>query len=355
MQRIRSSHFPPRGSRRTLAHNIHPIAQERRVTHLVSRQHHEAMFLTMCRIREFEEAAGRAYAAGLMAGSCHQYIGEEGIATGVCANLRDGDYIASYHRGHGHAIAKGVALEKMAMELLGRAGGACGGKGGSMHLFDYGKGMLGANGVIPDGVTMAVGAAQSIRLLGLDSVVVPFFGDGALNRGPLFEAFNWAKVYDLAVLFVCEDNEWSYTQRTRDVTAGPGAVERAAAFGLVTASVDGNNVLAVDRVTRELLASIRSGHGPALLHARAHRLRGHLHRDPARYRPAQELERALEQDCLKLARASLAGMGFTHQEIDAVHARAHAQVEQAFAIAREAPFPEAAMAFADVQDTGAPA
>ena len=224
-----------------------------------------------------------------------------------------------------------------------------------MHIFDYSKGMLGANGVIPDGVTISVGAAQSIRLQRLDRVVVPFFGDGALNRGPLFEAFNWAKVYDLPVLFVCEDNEWSYTQRTSEVFAGPGAVARAAAFGLTTASVDGNDVMAVDRVVRELLAGIHAGNGPAFLHARAHRLRGHLARDAAKYRPKEELDRALEQDCLKVARAALAGLGVSAAQADAVQASAHAEVEEAFALAREAPWPDPSRAYADVQDMGAPA
>ena len=167
----------------------------------------------------------------------HPYIGEEAIAVGVCANLRREDYVGSYHRGHGHSIAKGADPARMMKELFGRAGGTCGGKGGSMHVADISIGMLGANGVIGDGVTIAVGAAQAARLLGKDRVVVAFFGDGAINRGPMFECFNWAKVFDLPVLFVCEDNRFAATTRTDDGHGGVWAC--GARRGLRHAGRDG--------------------------------------------------------------------------------------------------------------------
>jgi pyruvate dehydrogenase E1 component alpha subunit len=180
------------------------------------------LYRTMRLIRAFEEAAGRAFHDGRIRGPVHQYVGQEAIATGVCANLRPTDYIASYHRGHGHAIAKGADIGSMMRELLGREGGTCGGKGGSMHIADFSVGMLGANGVVADGVTIAVGAAQAVKLLKQDRVVVAFFGDGAVNRGPLLEAFNWAMIYRLPVLFVCEDNQYAATVRTSEFTRGRG-------------------------------------------------------------------------------------------------------------------------------------
>ena len=191
-----------------------------------------AMLLCMHRIRQFEEAAGQALKDGHVRGSVHQYSGEEAIATGICHHLHAHDFVSSYHRGHGHAIAKGVSPARMMCELFGRAGGTSGGKGGSMHIADFSKGMLGANGVVPDGVTIAVGAAHAIKMQKRPEIVVAFFGDGAMNRGPLFEAFNWAKLFELPVLFVCEDNGYSVTLKTKDFTAGPPFIERAASFGI---------------------------------------------------------------------------------------------------------------------------
>src|SRR2546426_3134265 len=167
------------------------------------------MYRAMHLIRAFDEAAGQACQDGRIRGPVHRYVGQEAIAVGVCANLRITDYIASHQRGYGHAIAKGADIGRMMKELLGREGGTCGGKGGSMHIADFSVGMLGANGVVADGVTIAVGAAQAVKLLRQDRIVAAFFGDGAVNRGALLEAFNWAVVYELPVLFVCEDNQYT--------------------------------------------------------------------------------------------------------------------------------------------------
>src|SRR5688572_6414126 len=228
------------------------------------------MYRTMQLIRAFEETAGKAFHDGRIRGPVHQYVGQEAIATGVCANLRPTDYIESYHRGHGHAIAKGADIRRMMRELLGREGGTCGGKGGSMHIADFSVGMLGANGVVADGVTIAVGAAQAVKLLRQDRLVVAFFGDGAVNRGPLLEAFNWAVIYKLPVLFVCEDNQYAATVRTAEFTAGEGIVARAESFGIQAESIDGNDVALVFETTRSLLPSVRKGE-PALIHAVAYR------------------------------------------------------------------------------------
>jgi len=308
------------------------------------------MYRTMQRIRSFEEAAGRAFHDGRIRGPVHQYVGQEAIATGVCANLRPTDYLASYHRGHGHAIAKGADIRKMMRELLGRAGGTCGGKGGSMHIADFSVGMLGANGVVADGVTIAVGAAQAVKLLRQDRVVAAFFGDGAINRGPLLEAFNWAMIYRLPVLFVCEDNQYAATVRTADFTAGEGIVGRAKSFGIPSVSIDGNDVAAVFDASKNFLARIREGQGPALIHATAYRWYGHFAHDSGAYRDPEAHRRALEGDplerCRRLLHHSIA-------ELDKIRAEAEAEVEAALKEAEAAPLPRPEEAFTDIQDLGA--
>jgi acetoin:2,6-dichlorophenolindophenol oxidoreductase subunit alpha len=313
-----------------------------------------SMHRTLCTIREFEEEAVRALQAGLVRGSVHQYVGQEAIATGVCDHLRLTDYIASNHRGHGHSIAKGVEPIAMAKELLGRVGGICGGKGGSMHIADFSKGMLGANGVVPDGVTIAVGAAQAIKLLRQDRIAVAFFGDGALNRGPLLEAFNWSKVYNLPILFVCEDNLYSVTQRTQEVTAGAGGIVRAQAFDIPTASVDGNDLVAVTAAAGKQIAGIRAGGGPAFLYATTYRWYGHFAHDKGLYRDPQEIARWRELDCIPRAESWLTQNGVTAATLSATRETVKREIDAAFSAARAAPFPEAAQAFTDVQDIGAP-
>jgi acetoin:2,6-dichlorophenolindophenol oxidoreductase subunit alpha len=311
-------------------------------------------FRNMLTIRAFEETVVKARLAGAIRGSVHPYIGEEAIAVGICANLRDEDYVASYHRGHGHTIARGGDPAAMMMELYGRKGGTCGGKGGSMHVADISRGMLGANGVIGDGVTIAVGAAQAAKLLGKDSVVVAFFGDGGINRGPVLESFNWSKIFGLPVLFVCEDNRFSATTRTKSVTAGPGPATRAASFGLHAETIDGNDVFAVDQIAADMVGKIRAGAGPMLLHAVTYRVRGHLATDPAGYRRPEEVLRHTLLDPILRCEAWL-----KHQGIDdATIAREKESVEDAMAeyqrAAEQAPSPGIAEFIADVQDIGAP-
>ena len=309
---------------------------------------------TMCLIREFEEAAGTALAAGHVRGSVHQYTGQEAIAVGVCCHFNRTDYVSSHHRGHGHAIAKGVSPSRMMCELFGRQGGTSNGKGGSMHIADFSQGMLGANGVVPDGVTMAVGAAHAIKMQARPEIVVAFFGDGAMNRGPLFEAFNWVKLFDLPVLFVCEDNGYSVTLRTRDVTGGPPAVERLGGFGIPVSQVNGNDVLAVQQAAGDLIAKVRSGGGPHFLHASTYRWYGHLAYDKGLYRDALEVERARQDDCLLNAQHWLTQNGASAQRIEAVREAARQQIEQAVQLALNAPFPSEATAFTEVQDLGSP-
>jgi TPP-dependent pyruvate/acetoin dehydrogenase alpha subunit len=296
----------------------------------------------------------KARLVGAIRGSVHPYIGEEGIAVGVCANLADQDFVASYHRGHGHTIARGADPKRMMLELHGRKGGTCGGKGGSMHVADISRGMLGANGVIADGVTMAVGAAQAAKLTGRDAVVVAFFGDGGLNRGPLLESFNWSKVFDLPVFFVCEDNRFAATTRTKTVTAGAGPAARASSFGIAAETVDGNDVFAVDQIARAMIDRIRSGGGPMLLHAVTYRMTGHLATDPANYRNPEEVVRHALLDPIQRCEAWLRHHGIDEATIAGERTRAVAEMEAAEQAALAAPRPGIPEFLADVQDIGAP-
>jgi pyruvate dehydrogenase E1 component alpha subunit len=313
------------------------------------------MLRTMRLIREFEEAAGAALRAGHVRGSVHKYTGQEAVAAGVCQHLARGDYVSSHHRGHGHAIAKGVSPARMMRELFGRQGGTSDGKGGSMHIADFSHGMLGANGVVPDGVTIAVGAAHALKMQKRPEIVVAFFGDGAMNRGPLFEAFNWAKLFQLPVLFVCEDNGFSVTLRTREVMGGPAAIERPAAFGIPVTSVDGNDVVAVERAAHGLIEEVRRASGPRFLHATTCRWYGHLAHDKQSYRDPSEIERARQDDPIANAERWLAQRGVAGEELDTVRNECRGNIEAAVAEALAAPFPPAASAFTDVQDIGSSA
>ena len=313
-----------------------------------------AMLLCMHRIRQFEEAAGQALKDGHVRGSVHQYSGEEAIATGICHHLLEQDFVSSYHRGHGHAIAKGVSPARMMCELFGRAGGTSGGKGGSMHIADFSKGMLGANGVVPDGVTIAVGAAHAIKMQKHPEIVVAFFGDGAMNRGPLFEAFNWAKLFELPVLFVCEDNGYSVTLKTKDFTAGPPFIERAASFGIPTQSINGNDVVTVANAAGPLVDAIRQGSGPQFLHATTYRWYGHLAHDKGLYRDPAEVLAAREDDCIRHAEAWLLQHGDNAQELTLIAKQADEEIQLAVKHALDAPFPDASTAWQDVQDIGSP-
>jgi pyruvate dehydrogenase E1 component alpha subunit len=318
----------------------------------------------MARIRAFEDAAEEASRGGVAAfgaslgsaqvrGPLHLSTGQEAVAAGVCANLDRTDLLTSTHRGHGHTIAKGADTKAMMCELFGRATGCNGGKGGSMHIADFVVGMLGANGVVAAGIPIAVGAAQSIRVRGGREIVACFFGDGAVNRGPFLEGLNWAVIHRLPVLFVCEDNRYSATTPTGEMTGGEGAAARAAAIGVSSRAVDGNDVEAVDAAARELAAEVRGGAGPRFLHCVTYRVKGHVSVDPAAYRHADEVARALEQDPLRLAAERLAARGVAEAELARIRAEAGSEITAAVAAAAAAPWPEAAEAYRDVQDIGA--
>ena len=312
-----------------------------------------AHYRTMCRIRAFEQAALKALDEGLIYGALHPSIGQEGVASGVCGNLEEADILLSTHRGHGHTLAKGAEATAMMCELFGRAGGSCQGKGGSMHIADFGVGMLGANGVVGANISIAAGAAHAIRLGGEDRIVACLFGDGAINRGPFLEGLNWARIYDLPVLFVCEHNSFAAMTRTETMTGGPGAVARAESLGIPAHEVDGNDIVALDAAVRETVAAIRGGGGPRFLLARTYRLTGHTAADPAAYRDAAEVEERWRHDPIARCRALLHDAGVSEGELADDDAAAQAEMAAAVEAAQAAPWPDFALAYADVQDVGA--
>ena len=313
----------------------------------------------MARIRAFENAAEEASKGGVSAfgaalsndvrvrGPLHLSTGQEAVPAGVCINLSNEDLITSTHRGHGHTLAKGASMEKMMCELFGRATGFNGGKGGSMHIADFSVGMLGANGVVAAGIPIAVGAAHALKVQRKQELVACFFGDGAINRGPFLEGLNWAKVHELPVLFVCEDNRWSATTSTGAMTAGAGPLARAKAIGVAGLEVDGNDVFAVDLAASSLIGKIRKAKGPQFLHAVTYRFKGHVSVDPATYRDGEEVARALEDDPMlrfgrKLAKADAAR----------IQKEVNSEVNAALESASSAPWPEKSGAYTDIQDTG---
>lgn len=324
-----------------------------------------SLYRTMVRIRAFEDAAEVASQGGVAAwgkeasttpalvrGPLHLSTGQEAVAAGVCAHLTPADLLTSTHRGHGHTLAKGADPAKMMCELFGRASGYNGGKGGSMHIADFSVGMLGANGVVAAGLPIAVGAAQGLKIRGVDAIAVCFFGDGAINRGPFMEALNWSVVYHLPVLFVCEDNRISATTESSGMTAGPGASARAAAMGIPAVQVDGTDVQAVSNAAAELIREIRASSGPRLLHALTDRHKGHVSVDPGLYRNADDVAAALARDGLKRTRAQLVAQGQAAQ-VEQIERDAQAEIDAAVATASAAPLPDRSTAYTDIQNTGA--
>jgi acetoin:2,6-dichlorophenolindophenol oxidoreductase subunit alpha len=324
------------------------------------------LYRLMSRIREFENAAEIASQGGVAAwglaasakpalvrGPLHLSTGQEAVAAGVCYNLELADMLTSTHRGHGHTLAKGADSTKMMCELFGRATGYNKGKGGSMHIADFSVGMLGANGVVAAGIPIATGAAHALKIRKQANLVACFFGDGASNRGPFLEGLNWAQVYALPVLFVCEDNRISATTPTKTMTAGDGAFARAQSFGIPSVQVDGNDVRAVDAATASMVKDIRAGGGPRFLHAVTYRFKGHVSVDPGTYRDPEEVKAAIKNDPLLAVRKQLISEGVSIATLEALEAEVNAEIVNALAVAEAAPWPVVADAYQDIMTTGA--
>jgi len=268
----------------------------------LSRDDLVAAYTKMRTIREFEDRVHEEFATGKIPGFVHLYAGEEASAIGVCMHLADKDYIASTHRGHGHCIAKGCDVEAMMKEIYGRKDGLCGGKGGSMHIADLSKGMMGANGIVGGGPPLICGAALSAKTLGTGGVAVAFVGDGGSNQGTTLESYNLAKVWNLPAIFVVEDN--GYAESTASAwSVGGSQVKRAEGFGMPGVEVDGHDFFAVYETAKEAIERARDGSGPSLIHARLDRHYGHFEGDAQTYRGEGEQDRLrADIDCLKIFR-----------------------------------------------------
>ncbi|MDI7246839.1 MAG: thiamine pyrophosphate-dependent dehydrogenase E1 component subunit alpha [Bacillota bacterium] len=303
----------------------------------------------MVRIRAFEEKVEELFLAGKIPGFVHLYIGEEGVASGVCASLDRSDYIVSTHRGHGHCIAKGASPRRMMAEILGKSTGYCKGKGGSMHIADFSVGMLGANGVVGGGFNIAVGAALSAKMRRSGQVAVCFFGDGASNRGTFHEAMNMASVFDLPCVFVCEHNQYASTTPSTYSVSVKDVADRAVGYGIPGVTVDGNDVLAVYEAAREAIARARQGGGPTLLEAKTYRIKGHFVGDPERYRDRSEVERWREKCPILRFEDRLRADGVLGDaEMEGIRSAAHQEILEAVSFAEESAYPDPDDAFSDL-------
>ena len=314
-----------------------------------------ALYRTMLLIRRTEEQLVKFYAAGKVYGGMHTYIGEEAVATGVCAHLRADDTVFSTHRGHGHALAKGVPPRELIAEVLGRASGCSGGRGGSMHLFKPEVGFMGSSGIVGPCITLAAGGGYSALLLKTDRVSVAFFGDGASNNGAFHEGLNLATAWKLPALFVCENNLYATEVPLTKATGNPHIAARAAAYGLPGLAVDGNDVLAVYQAAGEAVARARAGGGPTLIECRTYRTRAHAEgmRD-AGYRTPEEIAAWKERDPIRSFRAQvLADGSVTEVELAALDAEIKALVEAAGQFAETSPLPDPATASAHVYSEAA--
>jgi len=321
---------------------------EARAATLSDEQLAEALRL-MLTIRHFDERALALYRAGEMRGTTHPYIGMEAVGVGVMLALRPDDYVTSTHRGHGHTIAKGGDPKKMMAELLGRATGYSGGKGGSMHIADMDKHMLGANGIVGGGMGLATGAALTARLQNTGSVAVCFFGDGALQQGVLHETTNLAAIWKLPVVYVCENNQYAMSARSDWSVAGGDPAARAAGYGIPGVSVDGMDLFAVFEAASELVERARRGDGPSYLVCRTYRYHGHHAGDPLNYREKEEVERWREQDPIeRVKRAAVERSALTTADIDALERRIEAELEEAVQFAKSSPDPTVDQLMTDI-------
>jgi len=313
-----------------------------------------SLYRQMLRIRRTEEQLVRAHQKGLIPGACHTYIGQEAVATGVCAHLRPDDVIFSTHRGHGHALAKGVTPRALIAELLGRSTGVSHGRGGSMHLFAPDIGLMGTSGIVGPSMLMATGAGYTFKMMGTDRVSVAFFGDGAVNNGAFHEGVNMAAIWDLPVLFVCENNLYATEVPFATVARNTSVAERHAAYGLPGVSVDGNDAGAVYQAAEEAVRRARAGEGPTLLECRTYRTRSHSEgmRDAGYRTPEEVVEWTSRSPITRLKEQLLRDESMRADDIERIDAEMTAEAEEAMRFAVDSPWPDPATVLDHVYSDG---
>lgn len=300
-------------------------------------------------IREFENRAAKLFAEGKVPGFVHLYAGEEAIAVGVCALLSDRDYITSTHRGHGHCIAKGVDIKEMMCELYGKKNGSCKGKGGSMHIADVDKGMLGANGIVGAGGPLACGAGLTAKIKETDQVTVCFFGDGAAAQGTMHESMNLASIWKLPVIFVCENNGYAETTPSHYHCAAEDIADRATAYNMPGFGVDGTDLFAVYEAADEAIARARRGDGPTLIECKAFRYYGHFEGDNLSYYTEEEKAEQKARDPFdKFITRVIERKLVSKAELDEIDARVKAVIDEAVQLAEESPYPDLDEVMTDV-------
>lgn len=307
------------------------------------------MYKKMATIRAFESKAVELFAAGQIPGFVHLYLGEEAVASGVCACLSDKDYITSTHRGHGHLIAKGGNIKMMMAELFGRSTGYCRGKGGSMHIADVDLGILGANGIVGAGMPIATGAGFACKYKNTDAVSIAFFGDGASDRATFHESLNMASIWKLPVVFICENNGWAISNSQETHQNITDISDRASSYGFPGVSVDGNDVVAVYEATQAAVARARQGDGPTLVECKTWRWRGHFEGDPGAYKDPKDQADWLTKDPIPRLEKNLIKLKYaTQAELDAIKAGVEAEIAEAIKFAEESPVPDPKELFTDV-------
>jgi len=301
------------------------------------------LYRTMLTIRVFEQRVAREFRTGEIPGFVHMYVGEEAVAAGVCANLTDRDWITSTHRGHGHCIAKGCDLRAMMAEIYGREDGLCKGRGGSMHIADFSRGMLGANAIVGGGISLATGAALAAQVRGEDGVAVAFFGDGAANQGVLHESMNLGSIWKLPVVYVCENNGFAESTPAAYATSVPDIATRAAAYSMPGVTIDGSDAVAVYEAARDAVSRARAGGGPTFLEVKTYRFMGHFEGDPDRYRDDADREVTRSRDALASLRDRLVSDGIESAEtLETLRAEVELAVSDAVEFAKASPFPDPA-------------
>jgi len=304
---------------------------------------------TMYKIRFFEEKVFELLARDLIKGASHVYAGQEAVAVGACAALREDDYITSTHRGHGHCLAKGGELKPMMAELCGRYTGYCKGKGGSMHIADVSKGNLGATGIVGSNIPVATGAALSMKMQGLDKVVVCFFGDGAANTGAFHESVNMAAVWKLPVIYVIENNLYAMGTAVKRAFPTEDIAIRGIAYNIPWEIVDGMDVIAVREAVKRAAERARRGEGPTLIECKTYRFYGHSRSDARVYRTREEEKFWRERDPILRFRRNLVGWGVaTEEELDDIEKRVKQEVDEAAEFALSSPFPPPEELYKDV-------